>query len=235
MNPTDDLDRRVERWMGDATPVSAPRSLVDGVLARTSSLPQRSGGRLGFSLPLKIAGAVVVLALAVAVGFGAGQLMTSGVGQSTSTPSPSASPTVAPSPTVSATPEASVTASPAPTTSSPQGAADVLLVFTQICDVPPPVRLPTTVIFENGRLVWQENGPTTYQWRARELSPSGLETVRARIAATGLLGHAGDYRPQLREGITEGPPHGACGFTFDHQDGATDVSVSSVMWFGDEE
>jgi hypothetical protein len=177
----------------------------------------------------------VLLALAVAVGFGAGQLMTSGVGQATSTPSPSALPTVVSSPSPSPTAEPSGTPSPGPTNSPAAGSDDVLLAFTQACDVTPPVLLPTTVILEDGRLIWQENGPATYQWRTRQLSSAGLETIRARIAATGLLDHAGDYRPRLREGVTEGPPHGACAFTFDHQDGATDVSVTSTMWFGDEE
>lgn len=235
MNPTDDLDRRIERWLGEATPSSAPMGLVDTVLHETSSLPQRSGRRFGFSPLLKVVAAVAVVALAIAVGFGAGRLLPSGVGQATMSASPSASPTLGPSASASPSAEPSATDSPAPTATPAPTGADLLLAFTQSCDVTPPVLLPSTTILENGRVIWQENGPASYQWRARQLSEAGLATVRARIAATGLLDQDGDYRPELQEGVTNPPGHGLCLFTFDHQDGQTDISVSSVSWFGDEE
>lgn len=235
MNPTDDLDRRIERWLGEATPSSAPMGLVDTVLHETSSLPQQSRRGLRFSPLLKIGAAVVVVALAIAVGFGAGRLIPSGVGQTTASGSPAASRTAEPSATASPTGAPSATPSAAPSMTPEPGGADLLLAFTQACDVTPPVLLPTTTILEDGRVIWQESGPTTYQWRVRQMSEGGLSTVRARIAATSLLDQDGDYRPELREGVTEGPPHGLCQFTFDHDDGQSDVSVTSVMWFGDEE
>jgi hypothetical protein len=235
MNPTDDLDRRIERWLGESAPSGAPVGLVDTVLHETSSLPQQSRRGLRFSPLFKIGAAVVVVALAIAVGFGAGQLMPSGVGEATASASPSASPTLEPSASASPSAEPSATPSPAPTATPAAGGTDLLLAFTQACDVTPTVLLPTTTILQDGRVIWQENGPTAYQWRVRQLSEAGLSAVRARIAATGLLDQDGDYRPELREGVTDPPGHGLCLFTFDHPDGQTDVSVSSVSWFGDEE
>lgn len=235
MNPTDDLDRRIERWLGEATPSSAPMGLVDTVLHETSSLPQRSRRGLGFSPLFKVGAAVVVVALAIAVGFGAGRLIPSGVGQTTPSASPSASPTAEPTATPTPTAEPTATPSTIPTATPAPTGADLLLAFTQTCEVIPPVLAPTTIVMEDGRVFWQANGPTLYQWQVRQLSEAGLSTVRARIAATGLLDQDADYEHELREGVTEGPPHGGCLFTFDHQDGQTDVSVTSGMWFGDEE
>jgi hypothetical protein len=235
MNSTDDLDRRIERWLGDTVPSGAPMGLLDTVLYETSSMPQKSRRGLLFSPLFKVGAAVLVVALAIAVGFGAGRLIPTGVGQVTPSASPSASPTLEPSASASRSAEPSATDSPAPTATPAPSGADLLLAFTQACDVTPTVLVPTTTILGDGRVIWQENGPTSYQWRVRRLSETGLASVRARIAATGVLDQDGDYRPELREGVTDPPGHGLCLFTFDHQDGQTDVSVSSVSWFGDEE
>ena len=185
---------------------------------------------------LKIIVAIVVLALAVAIGFGASRLLP-GVGQATGSPSPLPTPALTPasSATASETAAPTATASPTPVQSAASSEGDVLLSFTQACDVTPPVLLPVTTILEDGRVIWQNNAPDGFQWVVRRLSEAGLASVRARIAGTGLLDRDAEYTPQLREGLSEGPPHGLCFFTFDHRDGSADATVGSVMWFGDEE
>lgn len=183
---------------------------------------------------LKVIVAIVVLALAVAIGFSASRFLP-GVGQAAGSPSPVPTPALTPGSSATSPASGAATASPTPGESPASDEDDVLLTFTQACDVTPPVRVPTTTILEDGRVIWQANTPGAYQWSVRRLSDAGLTSVRTRIADTGLLGRGAEYLPQLREGLSEGPPHGLCYFTFDHRDGSTDVTVGSVMWFGDEE
>lgn len=237
MNRNEELDARIARWLAESAPSEAPPTMLDDTLARSATTPQR--GARGWVWPVaRILGAAAILAVAVVVGFGAGRFINPGVGQDVASPmpTPSSSSAASAQPTAAGTPLASATAAPTPPASPTADPDAPLLSFTQGCEVTPPVVVPTTTILGDGRVVWQlAQVGDPYQYRVRRLSEAGLGSVRARIAATSVLGVDGDYRPERRAGTGELPGHGFCLFTFEHRDRDVDATVTSVSWFGDEE
>ena len=234
MNQNDDLDQRIGRWLDRAAPTAAPDTLLDDTFGRTGQMRQ-SGGR-GWSPLVRLASVAAVMAIAVVAGLTAANLFDRpGVGTDVS---PIASGSAG---TQTGTPLASAT--PAPTATPPAAAweqpGELLLRYSRMCDVPPPVAMPQTTILQDGRVVWlrgvdEPPGGTDVGWVVRRLSDEGLAAVRDAIADTALLDEDGQYTSEHRDGAPEQPGHGACAYTFAHRDGAISADVNSLMWFGDE-
>jgi hypothetical protein len=72
-------------------------------------------------------------------------------------------------------------------------------------------------------------------WRVRRLSDAGLAEVTARYLDAQVLQTSAEYFPELLPGVTEGPGHGACLYTFAVASGDGPILVSSINWFGEAE
>lgn len=113
-----------------------------------------------------------------------------------------------------------------------EGDAVPLLSFEFGCDVTGPFQGPTTLIYEDGRVIHDFTGAT--DWRVRTLSATGLARVRDDLLGSPHLQASGEYVPILRPGA-EPPGHGACLFTFIVATDGAPIEVTSVGWFGDQE
>lgn len=118
-----------------------------------------------------------------------------------------------------------------------QSAGDPMLSFEFACDVVGPFNAPSTLIYEDGRVIHAFTGPLELSGGAmleRRLSAGGMEHLRETIFASPHLQASAEYRPVPRPGA-EPPGHGACSFTFIVTTGGTPIEVTSIGWFGDEE
>jgi hypothetical protein len=111
----------------------------------------------------------------------------------------------------------------------PGPGADVLLTFSEVCDVVPPLRVPTTAILADGSVVVGRG-----DLRIGRLNEDGMALIRQEVLDLPVLQQPGTYEPQPLPDA-EPPGHGACAYTFVTGAGADAVTVNSVMWFGDQE
>lgn len=114
----------------------------------------------------------------------------------------------------------------------PKGDRVPVLSFEFGCDVTGPFQGPSTLIFEDGRVVHDVSGAA--EWQVRTLSASGLAHVRDNLLGSTLLQTNAEYRPVPRPGA-EPPGHGACLFTFITTTAGAPIEVTSIGWFGDDE
>jgi hypothetical protein len=110
----------------------------------------------------------------------------------------------------------------------PAPGAEAVLTFSETCDVVPPVTTPTTTILADGTVVTGRG-----ELQVGRLNDEGLAVVRDDVLGLPVLRQPGTYVPEPLPGA-EPPGHGACEYTF-IVGGADTVTVSSIMWFGDEE
>lgn len=111
----------------------------------------------------------------------------------------------------------------------PAPGADVLLTFSEVCDVVPPLRVPTTAILADGSVVVGRG-----EVRIGRLNEDGMALIREEVLDLPVLQQPGSYEPQPLPDA-EPPGHGACAYTFVTGSGPDAVTVNSVMWFGDQE
>ena len=107
-----------------------------------------------------------------------------------------------------------------------------ILSFEFACDVTGPFQGPSTLIYEDGRVLHDFSGAG--EWRVRTLSGSGLADIRNNILGSPLLQANAEHVPVPLAGA-EPPGHGACGFTFIIATDGAPIEVTSTGWFGDEE
>jgi hypothetical protein len=231
----DQFDDLVTWHLRDTAPREAPARVLDGALDRMAHTPQRGAGwRLGRFGGMLAAAAVLVLA--VIVGLQVGGLMEAPVGDDPS-PTPSVSPGASeqPSPTdaPSDTPSPTVPASP---TTSPEAGGELLLRVVTLGGPTDPVStLPGFVVTEDGTAIWRPVGTTDFEgYLTRQLNPAGVEQLRAIIHRDRVLDAAATY---VLEPLPGADPPGRGGFEhiFTVGEGADEVVVTSVGWFGDEE
>jgi len=194
--------------------------------------PSRSG-------PLSsTTGRLVAATVVVLIAVGAGILLPRLFERSSATggsPSPSASPTpsATTAPTESPSPEPTDTPSPTPVSGElPTGPAGALLSFTPTCDVVPPVNVPATTVFTDGRVIWRADDGGL---QIRQLTPESLDDFTEQVNATGLFETSASFDLERRPDTPDPPGHGLCHWGFVWNDGGEDVEVGSVMWLGAEE
>ncbi|MGZ8513146.1 MAG: SH3 domain-containing protein [Candidatus Limnocylindria bacterium] len=112
------------------------------------------------------------------------------------------------------------------------GDARPLLAFQYGCDVTGPFNAPSTIVFDDGRVVLRESRSGSYV--VRRLSPAGVAHVGDNVLGSPYLQHSAEYPPVLLPGA-EPPGHGACSFTFTTGTDAEPVVITSTGWFGDQE
>jgi hypothetical protein len=116
-----------------------------------------------------------------------------------------------------------------------QPAGNPMLSFEYACDVVGPFNAPSTLIYEDGRVIHAFTDETHGgDLLERRLSAAGIEHLRETIFASPFLQTSGEYTPVPRPGA-EPPGHGACSFTFIVATDAAPVEVTSIGWFGDQE
>jgi hypothetical protein len=108
-----------------------------------------------------------------------------------------------------------------------------ILSFEFGCDVTGPFQGPSTLIFEDRRVV--HHFSATNEWRVRTLSASGLADVRANVLGSPHLQASAEYVPVRRPDAGDPPGHGLCLFTFIIATDGAPIEVTSVSWFGDAE
>lgn len=111
----------------------------------------------------------------------------------------------------------------------PAAGSRALLTFSEACDVVGPVTMPTTTIMADGTVVTGRG-----DLLVGRLNDEGLAVIRDDVLGLPVLGQPGTYVPEPLPGA-EPPGHGACQYTFLVGDEAGAYTVSSVMWFGDQE
>jgi len=242
MSTRDGFDDLVAARLRDTAPQEAPAHLMDSLINRVSSTPQRRRGALGWlnSPVARLAVAAAVLAAAVVAGIQFGGLFDRPIGAEESSPSPSAS--IQPSPSASiqpSSPEASASAAttpqPSAEASATPGAGDpseLLLRLETICDVSPPQSIPRISLMADGTVVWHSNA-SELPIQTRQLTADGLAEMTDDLFTGGLFDESATYEPVQRPGTPEPPGHGACFHTYTADDGA--VVVGSTSWFGEPE
>jgi hypothetical protein len=108
-----------------------------------------------------------------------------------------------------------------------------ILTLDRGCDVVGPITMPLTTVFDDGHVVAQDS-ERDFAWTVRQLSESGMETIREDVLGSPYLRASGEYVPQAKPGA-EPPGHGACLYTFNIPTEGEPIVVTSVNWFGDEE
>ena len=112
-------------------------------------------------------------------------------------------------------------------------AATPILALDMVCDVVGPITMPATTVFDDGHVIAQDR-ERGYAWTVRQLSESGMQTVRDDVLGSPFLQASGEYTPQPKPGA-EPPGHGACQYTYTIPAEGEPIVVTSVSWFGDEE
>jgi hypothetical protein len=108
-----------------------------------------------------------------------------------------------------------------------------ILTLDRGCDVVGPISMPLTTVFDDGHVVAQD-AERDYAWTVRQLSDSGMQTIRDEVLGSPYLQASGEYVPQRKPGA-EPPGHGACLYTFTIPSAGEPIVVTSIGWFGDEE
>lgn len=232
MSTRDEFDELVAARLRDIAPQEAPAHLMDSLVARLASTPQRRRGALGWlkSPVARLALAAAVLAAAVVAGIQFGGLLDRPIGADGS-PSPSASIRPSPDPSASATttPQPSEDASATPVAGDP---SELLLRLETICDVSPPQAFPRFALMADGTVVWYSLAEVQ-PIQTRRLTADGLAELTDQLFSGGLFDESATYEPVHRPGTPEPPGHGACFHTYTADDGA--VVVGSTSWFGEPE
>lgn len=232
MNTEDRFDDLIRERLRASAPNEAPARVLEGTLTRISDTPQRGRGWFGGTTGRLLAAAAVLLVAIVAGSQLAGLIdRPNGTGES---PSPSVTPTTGPSATVAP----SATAEPEPS-ESPAGAGDELVLRVQYGGGGPTYPtdlLPWVSLMADGTLVWQPvvAAIETPSLVTRRLNSGGLDELRDRIFATGLLDASVDHQLEQRPDAPEPPGRGIGVFTFT-AGGDEAVVVQSVEWLGDDE
>lgn len=233
MSTRDEFDDLVAARLRDTAPREAPAHLMDSLLARVSSTPQRRRGALGWlnSPVARLAVAAAVLAAAVVAGIQFGGLLDRPIGADGS-PSPSASiqPSPEPSDSAATTPQPSGDASATPVAGDP---SELVLRLDTICDVSPPQSIPRISVMGDGTVIWYSLADEAAQIMTRRLTPDGLAELTDYLFSGGLFSASAEYEPVQRPGTPEPPGHGACLHTYTADDGA--IVVRSTSWFGEPE
>lgn len=233
MSTRDEFDDLVAARLRDTAPREAPAHLMDSLIARVSSTPQRRRGALGWlnSPVARLAVAAAVLAAAVVAGIQFGGLLDRPIGADGS-PSPSASiqPSPEPSDSAAATPQPSGDASATPVAGDP---SELVLRLESICDVSPPQSIPRISVMGDGTVIWYSLADEARQIMTRQLTPDGLAELTDYLFSGGLFSVNAEYEPVQRPGTPEPPGHGVCLHTYTVDDGA--IVVRSTSWFGEPE
>jgi hypothetical protein len=232
MNP-DQFDELVAWHLRRTAPHQAPAGVLEAILDRTAATPQRGAGwhpgRLGGMLA-----AAAVVVLAVVVGVQLGGLIDSPVGED---PSPSPNPAGTGQPSASQTPDASSSIAPSPPESESAAVGDELLLRVVTLGGPtdPVSLLPGTTVTADGTVIWRPVSDTEFAgYLVRRLTPDGLEELRRIAFGDGYLDTDATYELEPLPGA-EPPGQGGFAHTFTVGEGADQVVVTSVGWFGDEE
>ena len=70
-----------------------------------------------------------------------------------------------------------------------------ILSLDRGCDVVGPITLPLTTVFDDGHVVAQDS-ERDYAWTVRQLSESGMQTIRDDVLGSPYLQADGHYVPQ---------------------------------------
>ncbi|HEY6607813.1 MAG TPA: SH3 domain-containing protein [Candidatus Limnocylindria bacterium] len=108
-----------------------------------------------------------------------------------------------------------------------------LLTFGYGCDVVGPFNAPSTVVFDDGRVVMRDSDSPGYI--VRRLSPAGVAHLEDNVVSSPYLQRSAEYMPVQRADAGEPPGHGLCNFSFTVGTDAEPIVVRSVSWFGEEE
>jgi hypothetical protein len=152
-------------------------------------------------------------------------------------------PTASPSATPSATAGASPTSEGATPTDligpGPAQPGELMLRFTQPCDVVPPILTPRVTFLHDGRVIWYRDDPAdpfASGYLIRQLTSAGIDELRARITELGIFTEDAFYGIELRSGEQPRYVGGVCSniYAWSENPGAEPVDVEAIMWLGDE-
>jgi hypothetical protein len=110
--------------------------------------------------------------------------------------------------------------------------ATPLLTFAYGCDVVGPFNAPSTVVFEDGRVVLRE--PDSGAYIVRRLASAGMAHLEDNVMSSPYLRTSAEYTPVPQPGA-EPPGHGLCAYSFTVGADTEPIVVSSVSWFGEQE
>lgn len=241
MTGRDDFADLIAARLRAAAPQEAPAHLMNMIVNRVASTPQRGRGSFSWlaSPGVRLAAAAVVIAVAVLAGTQFGGLFGRPTGAD---PSPESSASAAPSGSTatssgSAAPSSSEAHSPAP---SDAAADDLILRLKLTGDTSfGPNVMPEFTLIGDGTVVWlpEGSGDGTTGLVTRQLTPDGLSELRDIIFGSGFLDESASYELEPRPDAPEPPGHGVTIYTFTRgaAEGDDPIVVRSVQWLGDEE